>query len=182
VPRMRLQRVRVSERANLTKAGTQKVSAFCLWAVTLLSPFVVGETANAQYRESLGAGSVVRIRATPVSEWRRANVEQADSDSLAIRFCRTCESQRLAFADLQEVDRRAPGGHSHFLAGAGIGALVGVAALAVSISQCHDTGEGPPCAIGYVALPWVAVGGGLIGGLVGAVTPSYNWVPVYIKK
>jgi hypothetical protein len=166
----------------LARAGTQKVSAFCLWAVTLLSPFVVGKIANAQYRESLGAGSVVRIRATPVSEWRSANIEQADSDSLSIRFCRSCEIQRMAFSDLQEVDRRVRGNHSHFLAGAGIGAVAGAVVLAASIARCHDSGEGPPCAIGYVALPVVAVGGGLIGGLVGAFTPSYDWVPVYIKK
>jgi len=130
-------------------------------------------------------GALVRLYPAGADRWYTGRLRAATTDSLVLDPCRACERQLFARASLRGalVRHGLPGTRVHHaLLGTMAGALAGVGVVALGVRRCErgpdaHGGDGPPCGIGYVALPLVTLAGAFAGGLVGAALPVERWRP-----
>jgi hypothetical protein len=75
----------------------------------------------------------------------------------------------------------ARGGGNYAGTGALIGAVTAVTYVMLEIKSCerHDThpSDGPPCSLGIIMLPPIAIGGTILGALAGTMIPSHGSPP-----
>ena len=150
---------------------------------------VIAQAAPARAQDTLpvARGTPVRyVTFEPPHGWRYGVIERLTRDSvwLRARDAQQGEGEARRRLDLVALEVN-PGGHgsraTHVLVGIGTGLLVGAGVLVAGVHHCEATdrqSEGPPCAIGYVALPFFAAIGGSVGGLIGALLPAERWHPV----
>jgi hypothetical protein len=126
------------------------------------------------------SGTRIRLVAPPLRGWQVGTLDRLAPDSLFLRPCSRCASRAFRRDSITAlaVSRGAPQRARNMLVGALVGAAVGTAVVVGSVHGCHDGGEGPPCALGYTAVPLVAVGGAILGGGVGRLLSPERWEPV----
>ena len=152
------------------------------FVVTLVTLIVVASSASlAQRADTLAAGVRLRLRPFPQSDWEYGTVRDTYRDSLDMQIEGSQETRRYALAEVAalQVYQEREGAQSHHAEiGALAGAFVATAFVVRDVNHCNATdhhAEGPPCAIGYVALPIVALGGAAVGAIVGVLGPTGHW-------
>lgn len=160
-------------------------SVLSLGLVSLVPPALAG----AQGRDTVAAapGALVRVRPVGDTVWRTGRLTALTADSLTLRACRGCGVPTLVRDQLWrvEVRRGVPGTRQrHMVIGMTAGALLAVGAGVVSAQRCDGWGgsDGPPCALGYTAVPLMAVAGLLGGAIIGAALPPERWHPVALGR
>lgn len=130
------------------------------------------------------AGARVRLQSdsTPVPLWRAGTLAAVRPETILLRPCRLCANQALSREGVRAIDVSL-GRPNRAGAGVLLGALAGAAAVVIPVARCHDTGEGPPCALGYVVAPITAIGGAIVGGFVGSLIPAgrERWAPARVE-
>lgn len=135
---------------------------------------VVSASVAAQGPE-LRAGTRIRFTVGASDALHVADVTRINGDSVFVDRCLTCTQLSYSRAELSHlaIFQAIPSG-MRILSGIGIGGLVGLGVGLAGASSC--TG-GDRCDGWIVLVPFGAIAGGFVGGLVGYLT-SYRWVPI----
>ena len=130
-------------------------------------------------------GARVRLRTDDASDtaWHVGTLASVRPETLLVERCRRCLPDAYARDRVHDF-QASIGRPSHAGAGVALGALAGAAVIALGVHDCRDTGEGPPCALGYTVLPIAAIGGGIGGGIIGSFVPAgpERWRPARLAS
>ena len=125
-------------------------------------------------------GSLVRFQVGTRATLLSGFVTELTSDSLGVERCPACWGRlRYARADLTRLDvRRQQPASSRVLGGFALGGIAGFGLGFLSATTCKG---GDRCDGAVVAIPFLAIFGGLFGATVGYLT-SYKWQPVSLAR
>lgn len=158
----------------------------CL-AVAFLS-ICSSDVSHAQQADSVAVGARLRLRAAADAGWQYGTLGWVSRDSIELNAADDRRSRRFARRDVGPVELYDPnerGRIDHALVGSLVGLVAGAAALVLDVRHCNATShhsEGPPCEIGYAAMPIVALGGAAVGTIVGALLPVRHWRRVSVDE
>jgi hypothetical protein len=158
----------------------------CL-AVAFLS-ICSADVSAAQQADSVTIGARLRLRAATDAGWQYGKLGWVARDSIELISADYQRSRRFALRDLGPVEVYDPnerGRIDHALIGSLVGLVAGAAALVLDVRHCNATNhhsEGPPCEIGYAAMPIVALGGAAVGTIVGALLPVRHWRRISVDE
>jgi hypothetical protein len=149
---------------------------------------VASGSTNAEAQDSIAIemGARIRLRAETTTPWAYGRFGGRVGDSIVLEPLRGSAPRRIAIGALQEIDVRRDDQTQH-RRNTMIGALSGVAAttvaLGLAIRHCeraNPQSDGPPCGLGWAALPVYALGGAIVGGVAGRLWPAHQWQPVIL--
>lgn len=127
----------------------------------------------------------VRLRtdSAPTAPWRVGTLAAVRPETLLVRPCRGCLPGAYARDRVRDFEVSL-GRPSYAGAGVALGALASAAVIALDVHDCRDTGEGPPCALGYTMLPIAAIAGAIGGGMIGSLVPAgrERWRPARLAS
>ena len=158
----------------------------CL-AVAFLS-ICSADVSAAQQADSVTVGARLRLRTAMEARWQYGNLGWVTRDSIELNAADDQGSRRFARRDVGPVEMYDPnerGRIDHALVGSLVGLVAGAAALVLDVRHCNATShhsEGPPCEIGYAAMPIVALGGAAVGTIVGALLPVRHWRRISVDE
>ncbi len=141
---------------------------------------------HAQDSVQVAIGARLRLRTDSTAAWQYGRFGGVHADSLVLRPTRSGANTQFRLTSLQEIDvrERDPAVHeSNATLGVIIGVAASVALVHYEVQRCDrkDTShDGPPCALGYTTLPFVALIGAVAGGIVGSKWPANRWRPVVV--
>jgi hypothetical protein len=156
--------------------------------VAALLSFCSAGVSEAQQADSITVGARLRLRSATDAEWQYGKLAWVARDSIELTSDDYQRSRRFALRDVGPVEVYDPneGGRTdHALIGSLVGLVAGAGALVLDVQHCNATShhsEGPPCAIGYVAMPFVALGGAAVGTIVGALLPVQHWHRISVDE
>jgi hypothetical protein len=137
----------------------------------------VDSTSTVDSAPQVGSGSIVRFMVHGDRHPYSGELSRLTSDSVILHKCFRCSPKsygRNEISDLQVFRSSTYWRNALFgLVGGAIGAGA-VAATIVGSQQC----TGDLCGLQYLAIPYAAVAGGVVGLLVGARLASEKWDPV----
>jgi hypothetical protein len=146
------------------------------------------DVSAAQQADSVTIGARLRLRTATDAGWQYGKLAWVARDSIELRSGDVQRTRRFALAEVGPVEVYDPnerGRIDHALIGSLVGLVAGAAALILDVRHCNATShhsEGPPCEIGYAAMPIVALGGAAVGTIVGTLLPVRHWRRVSVDE
>jgi hypothetical protein len=124
---------------------------------------------------SIKPGASIRFKTDSTDARQFGYLARLTSDSLFLESCDICSRLFFSRAEINHLDvLRVENRGDRFIAGLAIGALVGGG---LGYLSAHTCGGGDKCDLAALAIPFGAIGGGLIGGVIGVFT-AYKWQPI----
>jgi hypothetical protein len=158
---------------------TIRIRATALFCLCAIARSLSGQTGPIDPM-SIPSGTEARIALTGYStDYIEVTVIAADRDSLRYRSDGDTTLKVLGWQGIGRMDVT-DGRHSNFLPGAGIGALIGLAA-GVSLGSSAGGGDDPGGGGTLLGMAGV-VFGGILGGVIGLFVRTENWTPVSIPR
>jgi hypothetical protein len=141
---------------------------------------------EAQDSVAIELGARIRLRSDTTTPWVYGRFGGWVADSIVLQPPRRSAPRRIAIGaleqiDVRQVDRARHGRNTMIGALAGVGATT--IALGLAIRHCeraNPRSDGPPCGLGWAALPVYALGGAIVGGVAGRLWPTRRWQPVIL--
>jgi hypothetical protein len=145
-------------------------------ALLLVISFCVAFSGAAAQENGPRQGSLIRFRVPPQDSLHVADLARITADSLVLERCETCSRLLFSRAEVNHLEVFVTTNRGdRLIAGFGIGGLIGGGLGYLSARTCK--GNADACELSFLAVPFGAIAGAILGAGVGFIT-AYKWEPV----